>query len=867
MKGLVRTLKKIITLAGLIAAIFCFGATVYASDTMKISMNGEVKAAKAVGSGSGISFALPDMDNKFLINTIELAIFEKQENEANYKIFGESKMLENPASLNINFDFGEAAKFQERAKYKIAYRYYVQPIDDLSKILIAGAETKEGWRLIGEVNPNISTEQGFTFYKNSSPVLSIEGIAYKVETISGTSNFSYDLGQLENVYLPTDALQKGVTINYSAADYDSEDALTVQYQLFDGISNELLYTGIFDSSKTIYSNTNAEFVKVVLSATDDWGGKSEESTLLLKIDKEAPTVINQFADMGKTLSGKNLYSKFTITDDQNDALTSGNMYYSIKRDGNMVYENVRLPNDSGGFYTVDLSNQQDGKYEIILTIFDKAYNKTIHTLQQTLDNTAPSARFLAPAENAAATEYSTWTNKSKKILISATDEIAGIKKCYGYRNYSLFSSTSLGASAQQYTFSYDVTSAMTGKVYHYFNIYDDACPIDKTNNTVILNSSGNACFVSCYVWLDKTLPTITINADSNTWYHVPTTIYADAYDYQSASSVYDNSGVKSMQYCITENESCNNKWTDYHSGVTFEQGGVYYLHIKAVDFAGNETMETKRIMLNTVARITSAVKPTDDSRHTIFNEVSGTYIVKNTAFDTKYHFTLQDEDITDTIQAEIRLVSQDNAEYISQTEVEAAPDGTAAHDIVFNMPYIKANGSPLPDGVYTMYLSVSEIKNDGTVMKTTENAIGCEVIIKRNAPPTPVINVSDGYAAIDYPSEALSASLNREDMKALYKREYKAVINNQPDSNAYKAYVSPIAIDNMVVTALYTDMAGNISTASKRIYKEDTDETSSIITEGNTVTVEESRPANTYYIGTRREKQAGIDGKMLTFLN
>ena len=37
---------------------------------------------------------------------------------------------------------------------------------------------------------------------------------------------------------------------------------------------------------------------------------------------------------------------------------------------------------------------------------------------------------------------------------------------------------------------------------------------------------------------------------------------------------------------------------------------MYYLHVKAVDFAGNETIETKRIMLNTLAKITSAVRPT-----------------------------------------------------------------------------------------------------------------------------------------------------------------------------------------------------------------------------------------------------------------
>ena len=72
----------------------------------------------------------------------------------------------------------------------------------------------------------------------------------------------------------------------------------------------------------------------------------------------------------------------------------------------------------------------------------------------------------------------------------------------------------------------------------------------------------------------------------------------------------------------------------------------------------------------------------------------------------------------------------------------------------------------------------------------------------------------------------------------------------------------------MVVTALYTDMAGNITTASNRIYKSGSDgEEGSIATDGNTATIEESRPANTYYIGTRRDKQTGINSSFLNFLN
>ncbi|NLB81675.1 MAG: hypothetical protein GX800_08725, partial [Clostridiaceae bacterium] len=397
---------------------------------------------------------------------------------------------------------------------------------------------------------------------------------------------------------------------------------------------------------------------------------------------------------------------------------------------------------------------------------------------------------------------------------------------------------------------------------------DNACTIDKENNMANTSSNGNARYISTEVWLDKTPPSITINADSNGWYSAPITIDVDVYDYPSAGGISDNSGVKSAWYCVTDTEVCDNNWLDYDFGVTFNQGGIYYLHIKAVDFAGNEAIASKRIMLNTNAQIVSPVTPADDGLHTIYNKADELYIVKNTAFSTKYHFHVKDDDIFDTIKTEIRLVSQDNSKHFSQAEVETVPNGLTMREVIFNIPYTIADGTILPDGVYTMYVSLSEVKNDGSKIKSIENVIGCEVVIKRNAPPTPDISAESGTVVIHYPDETLANSLNRSDIKALYKREYKAVVDSQPETNIYKPYTASFPSDDMVVTALYTDMAGNIATASKRIYKSGSGgDDGSIATDGNTATIEESRPANTYYIGTRRDKQTGINSSMLNFLN
>ena len=72
------------------------------------------------------------------------------------------------------------------------------------------------------------------------------------------------------------------------------------------------------------------------------------------------------------------------------------------------------------------------------------------------------------------------------------------------------------------------------------------------------------------------------------------------------------------------------------------------------------------------------------------------------------------------------------------------------------------------------------------------------------------------------------------------------------------------------MTALYTDIAGNTSVATMRIYKDESgggSDDDDIITDGDTITVEESRAADVYYIGVRRNKNHGINNDVFDFLN
>jgi hypothetical protein len=854
-------MKKICFIVILFLTLF-IGITVNAQDIIKIQQNGVVKRAKEFGSGNGITFTLPELsDSNFIIDSIELAIFEKKLDNTNYSIFGNTKLIESPTSLNVSFDFGDIAKYEENAKYKIAYRYYTKAVDDFSKIEIAGQDIKDGWRLVGEVNPILSNNNGFSFYLNSAPNILINRISYIGEDILGAKTFTYTPEQIKNVYLPKTSLEKGITIDYTTTDFDMEDTLTVHYKLIDKLENTVIVDSVLGSDKKIIDGTTAKYVDLIFYVVDNWGKSTEIAPITLNIDREVPFIVSEFQDMGKSIRGKNLYSKFVITDDQNAPLKNGIVYYTVKRNGVQIIGLTRFLNNPNGEYPINRANLLDGNYEINLTIFDKAYNKITHTLSLTLDNTPPTLNYLTPNEDDGATLYNTWVNDNKNIVVDVED-VSGVKKTSCIEgSVDIYSSNSSGIKVIP-------IPNKTGKLNFSISVEDNAYSLDKTNNTVNLSSVGNISNFSNGVWIDKTAPSVTIGADENTWY-LPTTIIADFYDYESIIGKGDNSGIKLREYQI--GDTITENWLTYTNGVAFETGGIYYLHIRATDYAGNETIVSKKIKINTQSIIIGKVTPTNNYMHTIYQSVNDIYVIKNTAYNTKYQFKVQDNDINDIVRADVQLISEDNNSIFATTTVDVAPNGNILRDVVFNLSYLDADGAPLPDGVYTMYLTVSEVKNDNEVLTLNRDIKGCEVVIKRSSPPIPIISVSDvtdgKKITIDYPNETLANSLNNDYIKALYKREYKIVKDNEADSNVYKSYITPISPinDDCTVTALYTDPAGNISTATLRIYA-NIETAKTIKKDGNTVTVEESRPATIYYIGTRRNKQSGIDSDALKFI-
>ena len=865
----VNVVKRILVLAAfLVTVIFCVSVN---ADEMKIAMDGEVKLAKEIGTGKGITFTLPDLENdEYFIYAIELAVFEKQNGESEWHIYkddnnieSKKQYIESPSSLTFNADFGEPSDYREKAKYKVAYRYYVQSLSDTSVTAIAGENIKDGWRLVGEDDATAASSDGFVFYKNSAPTMSIECFTYKVHITGGLE--VRDVSNVSDVCFPSDVFGNGVTVQMSATDFDSEDILTVSYRLEDAVTGEVIQEAALPNDSKIITEYITDSYRLFITVSDNFGGSVTSDAYVFTVDSTPAYVVSEFNDGGYVMMGRNLFSDFTVNDGTDELMTDGTAYAEIYTDG-ILKKCVFLEYMGDGIYRLDTTVAADGAYTVILKLYDKAGNESTHTFYQTLDNSGASLHWLTPEENSDATLYNTWMNESKKIIIEATDSISGIRRYQLYLSGTLVKSELVSGHQNRITITCDVTNEKTGKLDYAIRVYDNTRKINKTTNK-FQSANGISIYTGKSVWLDKTNPTITHDI-SDAWHDCPYTVNVWYNDYPSSASVNDASGVILKQYAITDSLEEPDSWFSYVDPLEITEGGVFYLHLKATDNAGNVQTETVRIHTNTKSQITSDVVPTDSYKHTIYYSESKFYVVKNTAYNTKYHFGLYDADIGDAIRADVLLVNKDDSDCRASASVTVPSGGTAERDIVFNMQYIDSDKNKLPDGVYDMYLTVTEIKGGGEEIQTHENIEACEVVIKRSTPPTPVIQVSGGYVTIEYPKEPLSGSLNTANIRSHYKYQYKAVKTGEAQSNVYVDYTDKIPAEDMTVTALYTDIAGNSSIATLRIFSESGDGIGVDITgEGNNTTVEESRSANVYYIGTRREKQKGINAEIFNFMN
>lgn len=823
---------------------------------------------RAVGS---VDFTLPPLDtDEFYISGVELAVFEKNEDKNEYHIFKDGKKelrkyIKSPESLNFTASFSDSTAYRERAKYKAAYRYHVTSKADASKITVAGGEYKDGWRLIGEDDGKAATDTGFSFYKNSVPEVEITGISYFVNTYRGNAARTVAAPDTDSTYLPGDALKKGITPQIKALDYDAEDTLTFRYLLRDEDTGTVFAEGDFREDLPIKENEVRQKVGIRIIADDGYGGIGESEWLTLNFDLALPEITSEFDDKGYAVKGTTLFSDFAASDGSKK-LTDGQVYAKGYKDGTLVFEKL-TDKRTGGIYRLEQENLPGGEYEVRLNIFDGAGNVSEHTFYQTLDSTPPSLYFIPDTEDITAAKYASWQNVSKKILVRASDDTAGIGGMNVKLNGTPDGGQTLKTLQHVSIFAHDVSNTKTGKLKYNISVYDRAKELDKAKNTVKTASLGNAANETKEVWLDKKAPDIDA-ASPGGWQSAPCSITAAFSDNESRRGAGDNSGIKEKLCSVCDSGTVPEVWHTYSNNVTIPDGGVYDVYFRATDNAGNTSERKISVKVNNPSAITAKMQPISSYMHTIYYRNDTLFVVKNTAYSTKFKLDIYDKDTGDEIKADICLKSRDDESACVQTSVRAQPTGETQRELVFNLPYTK-DGTPLPDGVYDVTADITEFKADGESVGThSGDGIGT-IVIKRSTPPEPVISVSSGYVEISYPEETVAASLNIPELAGLCKRQYKTVKDAGGGTGGYIPYTDKFAAEKMTVTAIYTDIAGNTSTASKHIADGGTSSGAPIEigTDGNAVTVEQSRAANVYYIGTRREKNSGINTNIFRFIN
>ncbi|MDD6482955.1 MAG: hypothetical protein PUF72_00035 [Clostridiales bacterium] len=165
------------------------------SDKMYYTYHGSI----ADTGETTLTVRLPDLENSvkntqlnYVIVGVELAIFEKKAGESTYAIYKDADGKESKRyyytvphedgrnyadSLTYTIDIGNISDYRCNAIYKIAFRYYVSPIYDMSQTVIVDRSVsysiknnKDGWYLLGEgdgysLSTTPSTE-GFSFSAN-----------------------------------------------------------------------------------------------------------------------------------------------------------------------------------------------------------------------------------------------------------------------------------------------------------------------------------------------------------------------------------------------------------------------------------------------------------------------------------------------------------------------------------------------------------------------------------------------------------------------------------------------------------------------------------------------------------------------------
>lgn len=272
--------------------------------------------------------------------------------------------------------------------------------------------------------------------------------------------------------------------------------------------------------------------------------------------------LNPSADQGSS------YSYYVIAEGKDNGVTKKSETITVTNTSGLAGYSYVVDNKPNTIpdktvYTTKTTfkiNATSGQYLHVMAI-DKQGN-TSNVTHYRLDKEPPNVSF-SPNGN------STY-KKSHSVKVTATDLNSGVDSLeYVWTNSSSITAPTNGWKSLISGTTLNTPSGKTGNYYLWVRAKD------KSSNTTTVRSNAFR--------LDNTNPTFSVNPTNGGWKntaYVVTPTYSDT----------GGSGLKSKLYAWSTSTKAPSSWSSYSSGkLTQPSTGIYYLHYKVEDHAGNIT--------------------------------------------------------------------------------------------------------------------------------------------------------------------------------------------------------------------------------------------------------------------------------------
>ena len=288
-------------------------------------------------------------------------------------------------------------------------------------------------------------------------------------------------------------------------------------------------------------------------AVDKAGNKSEATSYkTARVDKTPPTVS---ASRPAEPVNTNASTKITIKDKISgirDVWTIVDQSSTMPADGDSRWV------DKGAVSNISQTFSTNGNNYVHVWARDNAGNVTRKTFgPYKIDKQKPSGEFKPVSQK--------WTSGDVSVVFTPSDTGgSGVKRFRTKVSNGEWSAWTNGSSPKTIKLSENG---------------------EFTIQAEVEDNAGNSTIVTSGVYqVDKSKPKITANPSSRSWdsANVSVTLnYSDT----------GGSGLKSKQYSWSSSSTSPGSWNNYSSAVSKSDEGVWYLHAKAVDNAGNTTTE------------------------------------------------------------------------------------------------------------------------------------------------------------------------------------------------------------------------------------------------------------------------------------